>query len=41
MYNYDNCKYYQWYYDWCDKWNCEVDGREVHSYYEQRRENDK
>lgn len=25
----DNCKYYHWYYDKCDKWNCEVDSRSV------------
>lgn len=25
--NCDKCKYYNWYYDWCKKWHCEVDGR--------------
>lgn len=27
----DNCKYYAWYYDWCDKWKCKVDSREIHN----------
>ena len=27
----DNCKHYHWYYDWCDKWECEVDVRSVYS----------
>ena len=39
--NCDNCKHYNWYYDYCDKWKCKVDEREVHSCYEQRGENDK
>ena len=25
----DNCMYYQWYYDKCDKWECNVDERSV------------
>ena len=25
----DNCVNYQWYYDWCEKWKCEKDGRSV------------
>ncbi len=29
--NCDKCKYYHWYYDWCDKWKCEVDGRSVYN----------
>lgn len=29
--NCDKCKLYNWYYDWCNKWECTVDGREVHS----------
>ena len=29
--NCDNCKHYRWYYDRCDKWDCEVDSREVHN----------
>lgn len=27
----DNCIHYHWYYDKCDKWDCEVDARECHS----------
>ena len=27
----NDCKYYNWYYDICSKWNCEVDAREVHN----------
>ncbi len=29
--NCDNCKWYNWYYDHCSKWDCEVDAREIHS----------
>ena len=32
--NCDNCKYYEWYYDHCRKWDCEVDVREVHNCFE-------
>ena len=32
--NCDNCKYYDWHYDHCRKWDCEVDAREVHNYFE-------
>lgn len=32
--NCDNCKHFHWYYDWCDKWKCSVDGRSVHSCFE-------
>ena len=32
--NCDNCKYYEWYYDHCSKWNCEVDARETHNCFE-------
>ena len=32
--NCDNCKYYDWYYDHCRKWDCEVDAREVHNCFE-------
>ena len=28
--NCDKCKFYNWYYDWCAKWQCEVDGRAVY-----------
>lgn len=30
----DNCKYYDWYYDFCNKWKCEVDARAVHDCFE-------
>lgn len=23
----DNCKYYEWFWDKCNKWDCEVDDR--------------
>lgn len=29
--NCDECIHYHWYYDYCDKWDCEVDAREVHN----------
>lgn len=32
--NCDNCKYYNWYYDHCRKWDCEVDAREIHNCFE-------
>ena len=38
--NCDNCKHYEWYYDYCKKWKCEVDDREVHSCFERRGEAD-
>ena len=34
--NCDECKWYNWYYDYCRKWNSEVDAREVHNCYEKR-----
>lgn len=34
MRNCDNCKHYHWYYDWCDKWKCEVDARSCHDCFE-------
>ena len=34
QHNCDNCENYNWYYDYCYKWKCEVDGREVHDCYE-------
>lgn len=34
--NCDNCIHYHWYYDYCDKWKCEVDAREVHGCIERR-----
>lgn len=30
----DNCKYYEWYYDHCLKWDCEVDARACHGCFE-------
>ncbi len=32
--NCDNCKYYNWYYDRCRKWDCKVEAREVHNCFE-------
>ena len=32
----DKCRNYRWYYDHCDKWDCEVDWREVHNCFEPR-----
>lgn len=32
--NCDDCKHYEWYYDRCRKWDCEVDRREVHNCFE-------
>lgn len=32
--NCDKCKHYNWYYDKCTKWDCQVDFREVHNCYE-------
>lgn len=29
-----DCKYYEWYYNRCRKWDCEVDVREVHNCFE-------
>ena len=25
----DSCRFYNWYYDWCAEWKCEVDYRGV------------
>ena len=36
--NCDKCKNYNWYYDWCKKWHCEVDNRAIYSCYEPYRE---
>lgn len=33
----DNCLHYHWYYDYCDKYDCEVDAREVHDCFAERR----
>lgn len=32
--NCDNCKWYRWYYDRCEKWKCEMDAREIHNCFE-------
>lgn len=32
--NCDNCKWYRWYYDRCEKWKCEMDARAVHNCFE-------
>lgn len=32
--NCDNCKYYKWYHYLCNKWDCEVEPREVHNCFE-------
>jgi len=37
--NCDYCKYYEWYYDHCRRWNCEIDAREVHSCFKARPSN--
>ncbi len=34
----DNCTHYHWYYDYCDKWKCKVDAREVHDCFKSRLE---
>lgn len=33
----DTCKYYEWYYDKCNKYNCEVDDRSVCSSHEEQK----
>lgn len=33
----DSCTHYHWYYDYCDKWDCEVDSRAVNDCFEPRR----
>lgn len=30
----DNCKWYSWYYDWCKKFEVEMDARSVHDCFE-------
>ena len=32
----DNCECYEWYYDHCIKWDCEVDARACHGCFEPR-----
>ena len=37
----DNCKHYCWYWNICDKWDCEVDCRSVQDCFEPyRKENE-
>ena len=36
----DNCSYYRWYYDYCDRWGCKVDGRSVCDEHKERKDND-
>lgn len=33
----DKCRFYNWYYDWCRKWKCEVDGRAVYPCFKHRK----
>ena len=33
--NCDYCKHYNWYYDYCDKWKCEIDARSIYDCFEQ------
>lgn len=39
--NCDNCKNYEWYWDYCLKWKCTVHPKEIHSCYELKNEFDK
>ena len=32
--NCDNCNKYNWYFDWCKKWKCYVNEKEVHDCFE-------
>ena len=36
--NCDNCIHYHWYYDWCDKYDAEVDSRGVYDCFERKEE---
>lgn len=33
----DDCKFYRWYYDHCDKWNCKTDERSFCNAFEERK----
>lgn len=35
--NCDKCKWYQWYYDYCEKWKCTVDNKSVYACFEAER----
>ena len=39
--NCDNCRHYSWYYDWCDQYQIEVDGKAVHDCFEELEEKKK
>lgn len=30
----DNCKHYDWYYNYCEKLRCEIDTKDVHNCFE-------
>lgn len=34
--NCDRCRYYHWYYDYCDKWKCKVDSKAIYNCFEPR-----
>ena len=34
----DDCKYYNWYYDWCDRWKVKIDERAVNNCFTPREE---
>lgn len=36
----DYCQHYKWYWDWCEKWKCEVDAREIHGCFEKKLKGD-
>lgn len=36
----DDCKYYNWYYDWCNKWKIEQDSRNTEDCFEPVEEED-
>lgn len=36
----DTCRNYDWYYDTCEKYNCEIDGRGMCSSYDPRTESE-
>ena len=33
--NCDKCDYFRWYYNWCDKWKCEVHWKSVCSFFKE------
>ena len=34
----DECKYFKWYYDWCDRWKTTIDERAVNNCFEPKEE---